>query len=76
MDDVEFRRKVLIKEIVDNPLFPDMMKSIRHEIANAMLISEKEYDRDRLFHDAKAISRLEGQLVKIANEVRMTSNDN
>ena len=71
MDDLEFRRKVMIKEIVENPLFSDMIKSIRNEIANAMLLADKEDDRDRLFHDAQAISRLEGQLIKIANDVRM-----
>ena len=73
-DDLEYRRKVLIKEIVDNPLFPDIIKSIKFELATAMLSTEKEEERDRLFHDAKAITRLEGQLVKIANDVRMISN--
>lgn len=73
-DDLEYRRKVLIKEIVDNPLFPDIIKSIKLELATAMLSTEKEEERDRLFHDAKAITRLEGQLVKIANDIRMISN--
>ena len=74
MDDVEFRKKSLIKDIVDNPLFPSMMKDIKFEIATAMLSTEKEEERDRLFHDAKAITRLEGQLVKIANDVRAITN--
>lgn len=74
MDDLEFRRKALIKDIVDNPLFPDMIKSIKTELANAMLSAEKEDDRDRLFHDAKAITRLEGQLIKIANDVKVVNN--
>lgn len=75
MEDLEYRRKALIKDIVDNPLFPDMIKSIKTEIANEMLSAEKEEVRDRLFHDAKAITRLEGQLVKIANDVRMIKKD-
>lgn len=75
MNDVEFRRKSLIKDIVDNPLFPEMMKEIKDEIAARMLEVEKEEERDRLYHDAKALSRLQGQLVKIANEVRMVSNN-
>jgi hypothetical protein len=73
MDDIEFKRKDMIRQIVESPLFPDMIKTIKSEIANAMLSAEKEDDRDRLFHDAKAITRLEGQLTKIANEVRMTN---
>lgn len=75
MNDVEFRRKSLIRDIVDNPLFPEMMKEIRNEIAARMLEVEKEDERDRLYHDAKALTRLEGQLVKIANEVKMVTNN-
>lgn len=74
MDDLEFRRKSLIKDLVDNPLFPEMIKGIKNEIAVAMLSTEKEDERDRLYHDAKALTRLEGQLVKIANDVRMVTN--
>ena len=74
MDDLEFRRKALIKDIVDNPLFPGIVQSIKNEIAVAMLATEKEEERDRLYHDAKALTRLEGQLVKIANDIRMTQN--
>jgi hypothetical protein len=70
MDDLEFRRKVLIKEIVDNPLFPSMIDTIKNEIAVAMLNTEKEEERDRLYHDARALTRLQGQLVKIANDVK------
>lgn len=74
MEALEFRRKNLIKEIVDNPLFPEIIKDIKTGIANAMLSADKEEDRDRLYHDAKAITRLEGQLTMIANEVRMLAN--
>lgn len=74
MTDLEFRRKSLIRDIVDNPLFDEMIADIRNELAIAMLATEKEEERDRLFHDAKAVTRLQGQLVKIANEIRMTTN--
>lgn len=71
MDDLEFRRKSLIKDIVDNPLFDSMIKGIKDEIAAAMLATEKEEERDRLYHDAQALTRLQGQLVKIANDIRI-----
>lgn len=74
MDDLEFQRKELIRQIVDNPLFDDIFKNMKTELANSMLETTKEEERDSLYHTAAALTKLQGELVKIANDVRMIRN--
>ena len=71
MNDSEFRKKQLIKEIVDNPLFADMIRDMKQEFASAMLLAEDIAERDNLFYQAKVVDKFVGQLTRIANEIRM-----
>lgn len=72
MDSRELESLKLITNIVDNPLFNDMVSNMKRHIADTMLTAEKEEVRDRLYSEAKAIDRLVGELTKMANNYRMT----
>jgi len=71
MSPEEFRKKKLIKDIVDNPYFLPAVDDIRDELALKMLHTEKEEDRQKLFSEAQALRSLIGRFTAIANEVRM-----
>jgi len=71
VNDLEFRKKQLIKEIVDNPLFADMIRDMKQEFASAMLLAEDIVERDNLFYQAKVVDKFVEQLTRIANEIRM-----
>jgi len=71
MDKAEFDSLKLIRDIVDNPLFTSMISSMKRSIADTMLISDKEEDRDRLFSEARALGRLVDELTVMANKYRM-----
>jgi hydroxyethylthiazole kinase-like sugar kinase family protein len=64
----------LIVEIVENKLFNEMITNMKRAIADAMLMTEKEEDRDRLYSEAKALERLVGELTSMANQYRMMEN--
>lgn len=66
-----FRQKDMIRQVLDNPLFDEMIKNIRSEMAHAMLNEENEEKRDNIYHESHALDRLVKQLTKIANDVRM-----
>lgn len=74
MDDIELANLKLIKDIVDNRLFDNMVSNMKRAIADKMLETEKEEDRDRLYSEAKALDRLVGELTSLANKYRMTVN--
>lgn len=74
MDDLEIQRKELIRQIVDNPLFDDIFNDMKNALALTMLQVRQEEERDRLYHEAQALSRIQGEFVKIANEIRMIRN--
>lgn len=67
----EYKKKKLIKDIVDSPLFEVIIQEIKSELAEKMLESEKEADRQALYNEAKLLNSLIGRLTAIANEVRM-----
>lgn len=71
MDDIELANLKLIKDIVDNRLFDSMVSNMKRAIADKMLETEKEEDRDRLYSEAKALDRLVGELTSLANKYRM-----
>lgn len=71
MDNSELESLKLIRDIVDNTLFNDMVSNMKRHIADTMLIAEQEEVRDRLYSEAKAIDRLVGELTKMANKYRM-----
>ena len=70
MTDAEIESLKIIKDIVDHRMFNTMVSNMRREIADTMLATEKEEDRDRLYSEAKAIDRLVGELTKMANVYR------
>lgn len=67
----EYKKKKLIKDVVDSPLFEVIIQEIKSELAEKMLESEKEADRQALYNEAKLLNSLIGRLTAIANEVRM-----
>jgi hypothetical protein len=74
MNDVELSNLKIIRDIVDNKLFNTMVSNMKRAIADKMLETEKEEDRDRLYSEAKALDRLVGELTSLANKYRMTVN--
>ena len=74
MDSTELESLKLIRDIVDNKQFNPMITSMKRAIADAMLVTEKEEDRDRLFSEAQALNRLVGELTTMANKYRMHTN--
>lgn len=69
-DELTARRKELIRQIVDNPLFKEMITSIRGGIAMEMLNETDEARRAALFHENQALTRIVQLLTKTANEVK------
>jgi hypothetical protein len=74
MNEAELANLKLIRDIVDNPLFNTLVNNMKRDIADTMLVTEKEEARDRLYSEAKAIDRLAGELVAAANRYRMIVN--
>ncbi len=74
MDDIELANLKLIRDIVDNRLFNDMVSNMKRAIADKMLETETEEARDRLYSEAKALDRLVGELTSLANKYRMVVN--
>jgi hypothetical protein len=74
MDDIELANLKLIRDIVDNLLFNDMVSNMKRAIADKMLETETEEARDRLYSEAKALDRLVGELTSLANKYRMVVN--
>lgn len=72
VDDLKFRRMTLIRDLVDNPLFAEIMSETRTQIALDMLKTPNETDRANLYHEARALERVQRNLTTIANAVRKT----
>jgi hypothetical protein len=75
VNDLEYTRKKLIKDVVENPLFSPMVQGIREEMAFAMLNTDKEDERDKLYYEAQALNRIVAQLTVFANEIRMVTDE-
>ena len=73
MNDLEYRRKALVRDIVDNPLFNEVVGELKHGLAVGMLECNDEDRRNEIYYTAKCLDLLVGSLTKIANEVRMTN---
>lgn len=74
MEVVDYEKKKLIMNIVDNPLFNDIMEEIRTELARMMLDTDDNKVRDSLHAQAKGLDKIVGHLTAIANEVRLVTN--
>lgn len=64
------QQKELVRQVVDNALFPAMLRQINAGIAVEMMKADNSDEREKLFFEGRAMARLEGRLVAIANEVR------
>lgn len=67
----DYKKKKMVKDMIDNPLFKQIVDEIRAEYADMMLSSEEEKVRQSLYSQAKALDKLVGHLTAIANEVRV-----
>jgi predicted RNA-binding protein with EMAP domain len=70
MEDLEYRRKDMIRKLVDSPLWPSVIQSIRDEYAAKMLNTKNSADRDEIFAEAQCLNRVVGKMTSIANEIR------
>jgi hypothetical protein len=70
MEDLEYRRKDLIRGILDNPLWPSTVEMLKLDYAKRMLDARNGSDREDLYNESRAMSRALGKLTSIANEVR------
>ena len=70
MDELEYKRKEVIKKVLDNPLFKGVIDEIRSDLGQKMLKAEDDRDRASLFAENKALDRVVGKLTAIANQVR------
>lgn len=70
MKEEDYGKKRLIKNLLDNPLFGQVIDEIRLELGLIMLDSEEESKRAEIYSLGKALDRLVGHLTAIANEVR------
>ena len=62
--------KILLQQLVDNKSFSTLFNALKDEIASDMLKASVE-EFVSLKAEATALSRLQGKLIEIANEVRM-----
>jgi hypothetical protein len=76
MDDLELRRKQLIRQLVDNPLWPSVIQSLRDEYAAKMLTTKNSADRDEIYAEAQCLNRVVGKMTSIANEIRKLEKPN
>ncbi len=76
MDELKFRRMSLIRDIVDNPLFNEIMAETKATLAQKMLSTEDEAKRNELYHEGKALDRVRKSLTAIANAVRAVESAN
>lgn len=74
MDDLKFRRMSLIRDVVDNPLFAEIMAETKATLAQKMLATEDADARNALYHEGKALDRVRKSLTAIANAVRAVEN--
>jgi len=69
-DEALLRQKEVIRQIVDNPMFPAAMNMVRSAIGYDMLREDDDAKRNQLFIESRALDRIAGRMVAIANEVR------
>ena len=70
MNEHEFRKKSLIKDLIDNPLFKEIMQDIKREAGVKILNETSKEKREELYYQAQALESLHGELTRIANEIK------
>jgi hypothetical protein len=71
MSIVDYDKKRLIRNLVDNPLFDALIEDIRAELAKKMLECDNDKARGELYYENKALTQIVGRLIAVANELRM-----
>jgi hypothetical protein len=71
MTEEEYQKKKLIRNLIDNPLFDEIIRDIKIELGLAMLEVADEKDGYKIYSVNKALDRLVGHLTAIANEVKV-----
>lgn len=72
---IDYEKRRLIRNVLDNPLFDALVEDIRNELAHKMLVTDDNKVREQLFYENKALDSIVGQLMSIANDVRMIDTD-
>lgn len=70
MDDLEYRRKELIRAVIENPLWPSVLEMIKLDYAKRMLEARNAADREDIYNESRAMMRALGKLTALANDVR------
>lgn len=73
MDDLEYRRKELIRGIIENPLWPSVVEMIKTDYARRMLDARNAADREDIYNESRAMTRALGKLTALANDVRVVN---
>jgi len=73
MTDEEYQKKKLIRNLIDNPLFDEIIKDIKIELGLMMLDVADEKEGRNIYSVNKALDRLVGHLIAIANEVKVVN---
>jgi hypothetical protein len=64
--------KVQILAIVENQYFDQIFASMKNDVALKMMETDDVADLVKLRDEVRALTRLQGKLTEIANDVRMT----
>lgn len=62
-----------VRELVDSPLFSQIMADIRMELALEAQDSSNATHREALYNEGQCLKRLESRLTEMANEARGTA---
>lgn len=76
MTEEDYQKKRLIRNLIDNALFGQIIEEIRVELGLMMLDASDESKRVEIHSLGKALDRLVGHLTAIANEVRAVESKN
>jgi hypothetical protein len=70
MDELRFKRCKALKELLSSPLMSEAMANCHLDIINALLMTDPKdsADREALYNESKAFTRLTGRLQSLANE--------
>ena len=62
-----------IRELIDNPLFSQIIADIRMDLALEAQNSSNATHREGLYHEGQCLKRLESRLMEMANQARGTT---
>ena len=70
IDEVRFKRCKILRDLLANPLMNEAMANVHMDIINELLMTDPvdKEDREALYNESKAFTRLTGRLQSLANE--------